>query len=336
MESQIARGKTNLADSRCAHYGRRTWSIIYASTVIQRRAGCGTIDLAFELFAEGRRPRQRGSVAQPEQHDLSASRSSISVAVLEKSIAEPLSRAEVVRDVRRYSGHIVPVKKCRLHANSLKEEIRADAFQGARIPDGPCATCSARLQSESSLGLRKNYPLEPSEYWWQLEEQLSRSSTASTRSSGICWRRCHLSRTAADGGEKDEGITSTDMKAASSGSLMCVSPASATSVQPQRFYLVVRTMTTGANRFPKIVSIAVELLAERLLELPPVLGRLERIVYVVQETIQIAERDARAGRARPVWYSRALNVLKRVQHDLLLQTVGVQTGTSSPDIMVRE
>ncbi|CAB0039691.1 unnamed protein product [Trichogramma brassicae] len=137
-----------------------------------RRAGCGTIDLAFELFAEDvglaseDQLRSQNSTIYPhrEQH---------LVAVLEKSIAEPLSRAEVVRDVRRYSRTICPVKKCRLHANSLKEEIVPTRFRGARISDGRARPARHVLQCESSRGLRKLYPLEPSEYWWQLEEQLS-------------------------------------------------------------------------------------------------------------------------------------------------------------------
>ncbi|CAB0039689.1 unnamed protein product [Trichogramma brassicae] len=109
---------------------------------------------AFELFAEDvglaseDQLRSQNSTIYPhrEQH---------LVAVLEKSIAEPLSRAEVVRDVRRYSRTICPVKKCRLHANSLKEEIVLTRFQGARIPDGRARPARHVLQSESSLGLRK-------------------------------------------------------------------------------------------------------------------------------------------------------------------------------------
>ncbi|CAB0044877.1 unnamed protein product [Trichogramma brassicae] len=66
---------------------------------------------------------------------------------------------------------------------------------------------------------------------------------------------------------------------------------------------------------------AVELLAELLLELPPVLGRLERIVYVVQETIQIAERAEQVTHGRLVFARPETR-----QHDLLLQTVGVQTA----------
>ncbi|CAB0042988.1 unnamed protein product [Trichogramma brassicae] len=94
------------------------------------------------------------------------------VAVLEKSIAEPLSRAEVVRDVRRYSWTICPVKKCRLHANSLKEEIvltrfRAREYQTA-VRDLLDTFCNLNRLVDYVY-----YPLEPAEYWWQLEEQLS-------------------------------------------------------------------------------------------------------------------------------------------------------------------
>ncbi|CAB0041876.1 unnamed protein product [Trichogramma brassicae] len=124
----------------------------YASTVIQRRAGCGTIDLAFELFAEDvglaseDQLRSQNSTIYPhrEQH---------LVAVLEKSIAEPLSRAEVVRDVRRYSRTICPVKKCRLHANSLKEEIVLTRFR-AREYQTAVRDLLDTLRSESSRGLR--------------------------------------------------------------------------------------------------------------------------------------------------------------------------------------
>ncbi|CAB0044878.1 unnamed protein product [Trichogramma brassicae] len=143
----------------------------YASTVIQRRAGCGTIDLAFELFAEDvglaseDQLRSQNSTNYPhrEQH---------LVAVLEKSIAEPLSRAEVVRDVRHYSRTICPVKKCRLHANSLKEEIVLTRFR-AREYQTAVRDLLGTFCNLNRLLDYVNYPLEPSEYWWQLEEQLS-------------------------------------------------------------------------------------------------------------------------------------------------------------------
>ncbi|CAB0032733.1 unnamed protein product, partial [Trichogramma brassicae] len=144
----------------------------YASTVIQRRAGCGTIDLAFELFAEDVGLASERSVAQPEQHELSASREQHLVAVLEKSIAEPLSRAEVVRDVRHYSRTICPVKKCRLHANSLKEEIVLTRFR-AREYQTAVRDLLGTFCNLNRLLDYVNYPLEPSEYWWQLDEQLS-------------------------------------------------------------------------------------------------------------------------------------------------------------------
>ncbi|CAB0041572.1 unnamed protein product [Trichogramma brassicae] len=143
----------------------------YASTVIQRRAGCGTIDLAFELFAEDvglaseDQLRSQNSTNYPhrEQH---------LVAVLEKSIAEPLSRAEVVRDVRHYSRTICPVKKCRLHANSLKEEIVLTRFR-AREYQTAVRDLLGTFCNLNRLLDYVNYPLEPSEYWWQLDEQLS-------------------------------------------------------------------------------------------------------------------------------------------------------------------
>ena len=139
--------------------------------MIQRRAGCGTIDLAFELFAEDvglaseDQLRSQNSTIYPhrEQH---------LVAVLEKSIAEPLSRAEVVRDVRRYSRTICPVKKCRLHANSLKEEIVLTRFR-AREYQTAVRDLLGTFCNLNRLVDYVNYPLEPSEYWWQLEEQLS-------------------------------------------------------------------------------------------------------------------------------------------------------------------
>ncbi|CAB0043289.1 unnamed protein product [Trichogramma brassicae] len=119
----------------------------------------------------GRRPasedqlRSQNSTIYPhrEQH---------LVAVLEKSIAEPLSRAEVVRDVRRYSRTICPVKKCRLHANSLKEEIVLTRFR-AREYQTAVRDLLGTFCNLNRLLDYVNYPLEPSEYWWQLEEQLS-------------------------------------------------------------------------------------------------------------------------------------------------------------------
>ncbi|CAB0037654.1 unnamed protein product [Trichogramma brassicae] len=137
----------------------------------ERRAGCGTIDLAFELFAEDvglaseDQLRSQNSTNYPhrEQH---------LVAVLEKSIAEPLSRAEVVRDVRHYSRTICPVKKCRLHANSLKEEIVLTRFR-AREYQTAVRDLLGTFCNLNRLLDYVNYPLEPSEYWWQLDEQLS-------------------------------------------------------------------------------------------------------------------------------------------------------------------
>ncbi|CAB0033927.1 unnamed protein product [Trichogramma brassicae] len=142
----------------------------------------------------GRRPRQRGSVAQPEQHDLSASRAASRRGAGEIHIgqgfkskyyrlgdsrcdryftivsyvkAEPLSRAEVVRDVRRYSRTICPVKKCRLHANSLKEEIVLTRFR-AREYQTAVRDLLGTFCNVNRLVDYVNYPLEPAEYWWQL------------------------------------------------------------------------------------------------------------------------------------------------------------------------
>ncbi|CAB0040203.1 unnamed protein product [Trichogramma brassicae] len=166
----------------------------YASTVIQRRAGCGTIDLAFELFAEDvglaseDQLRSQNSTNYPhrEQH---------LVAVLEKSIAEPLSRAR--GGARRQallpdhmSGEEVPSARQQFEGGD-----RADAFQGARIPDGRARPARHVLQSESSLGLRKTIRSSRPSTGGSSRSSSARSSTASTRSSGICWRRCHLSRT---------------------------------------------------------------------------------------------------------------------------------------------
>ncbi|CAB0033091.1 unnamed protein product [Trichogramma brassicae] len=193
-----------------------------------RRAGCGTIDLAFELFAEDvglaseDQLRSQNSTIYPhrEQH---------LVAVLEKSIAEPLSRAEVVRDVRRYSRTICPVKKCRLHANSLKEEIVLTRFRAREYQTAvrdllgtfcdlivSWTTCTTRSSQPSTGGSSRS--------------SSARSSTAST------------------------GIVGTvDVHQPSFGYNLAL-------------YLVVLTVNTrlilnlfyqddnGANRFPKITS----------------------------------------------------------------------------------
>ncbi|CAB0042591.1 unnamed protein product [Trichogramma brassicae] len=102
----------------------------------------------------GRRPRQRGSVAQPEQHDLSASR-----AASRRGAGEIHSRAaEQGRgDARRQallpdhmSGEEVPSARQQFEGGD-----RADAFQGARISDGRARPARHVLQCESSRGLRK-------------------------------------------------------------------------------------------------------------------------------------------------------------------------------------
>ncbi|CAB0032931.1 unnamed protein product [Trichogramma brassicae] len=49
---------------------------------------------------------------------------------------------------------------------------RADAFQGARIPDGRARPARHVLRSDRLVDY-VYYPLEPAEYWWQLEDQLS-------------------------------------------------------------------------------------------------------------------------------------------------------------------
>ncbi|KAL7293324.1 hypothetical protein TKK_0013096 [Trichogramma kaykai] len=212
----------------------------YAPTVIQRRAGRGTIDLAFELFAEDvglanedvnylvmsqtldfflrafddalhykyakyligtqmdREEDFRALLRHLEARDyayvtivrlvnetrgriyqLRSQNSTIYphreqhlVAVLEKPIAEPLSRAEVVRDVRPYSQTICPVKKCRLHANSLKEEIVLTRFR-AREYETAVRDLLDTFCDLNRLVDYVYYPLKPAEYWWQLEEQLS-------------------------------------------------------------------------------------------------------------------------------------------------------------------
>ncbi|CAB0042068.1 unnamed protein product [Trichogramma brassicae] len=120
----------------------------------------------------GRRPRQRGSVLRSQNSTNYPHREQHLVAVLEKSIAEPLSRAEVVRDVRHYSRTICPVKKCRLHANSLKEEIVLTRFR-AREYQAAVRDLLGTFCNLNRLLDYVNYPLEPSEYWWQLDEQLS-------------------------------------------------------------------------------------------------------------------------------------------------------------------
>ncbi|CAB0037365.1 unnamed protein product [Trichogramma brassicae] len=132
---------------------RFDWIDNYASTVIQRRAGCGTIDLAFELFAE-----DVGLASEDQlrsQNSTNIRIASSIVAVLEKSIAEPLSRAEVVRDVRRYSPDHMSGEEVPSARQQFEGGDRADAFQGARIPDGRARPARHVLQSESSLGLRK-------------------------------------------------------------------------------------------------------------------------------------------------------------------------------------
>ncbi|CAB0028287.1 unnamed protein product [Trichogramma brassicae] len=102
----------------------------------------------------GRRPRERGSVAQPEQHDLSASR-----AASRRGAGEIHSRAaEQGRgDARRQallpdhmSGEEVPSARQQFEGGD-----RADAFQGARISDGRARPARHVLQCESSRGLRK-------------------------------------------------------------------------------------------------------------------------------------------------------------------------------------
>ncbi|CAB0041001.1 unnamed protein product [Trichogramma brassicae] len=102
----------------------------------------------------GRRPRQRGSVAQPEQHDLSASR-----AASRRGAGEIHSRAaEQGRGGARrqallpdhMSGEEVPSARQQFEGGD-----RADAFQGARISDGRARPARHVLQCESSRGLRK-------------------------------------------------------------------------------------------------------------------------------------------------------------------------------------
>ncbi|CAB0039693.1 unnamed protein product, partial [Trichogramma brassicae] len=119
----------------------------------------------------GRRPRQRGSVAQPEQHDLSASR-----AASRRGAGEIHSRAaEQGRGGARrqallpdhMSGEEVPSARQQFEGGD-----RADAFQGARIPDGRARPARHVLRSDRLVDY-VYYPLEPAEYWWQLEEQLS-------------------------------------------------------------------------------------------------------------------------------------------------------------------
>ncbi|CAB0035619.1 unnamed protein product [Trichogramma brassicae] len=138
----------------CAYARRRTLFFFPTKMDKIRRAGCGTIDLAFELFAEDvglaseDQLRSQNSTIYPhrEQH---------LVAVLEKSIAEPLSRAR--GDARRQallpdhmSGEEVPSARQQFEGGD-----RADAFQGARISDGRARPARHVLQCESSRGLRK-------------------------------------------------------------------------------------------------------------------------------------------------------------------------------------
>ncbi|CAB0029813.1 unnamed protein product [Trichogramma brassicae] len=92
----------------------------------------------------GRRPRQRGSVAQPEQHDLSASR-----AASRRGAGEIHSRAaEQGRGGARrqallpnhMSGEEVPSARQQFEGGD-----RADArFRARANTRRPCATCSAR------------------------------------------------------------------------------------------------------------------------------------------------------------------------------------------------
>ncbi|CAB0032932.1 unnamed protein product [Trichogramma brassicae] len=128
--------------------------ITRASTVIQRRAGCGTIDLAFELFAEDVGLASEDQLRQPEQHDLSASR-----AASRRGAGEIHSRAaEQGRGGARrqallpdhMSGEEVPSARQQFEGGD-----RADAFQGARISDGRARPARHVLQCESSRGLRK-------------------------------------------------------------------------------------------------------------------------------------------------------------------------------------
>ncbi|CAB0043882.1 unnamed protein product [Trichogramma brassicae] len=103
----------------------------------------------------GRRPRQRGSVAQPEQHDLSASRAASrrGAGEIQYSRAAEQGRGGARRQALlpdHMSGEEGPSARQQFEGGD-----RADAFQGARIPDGRARPARHVLQSESSLGLRK-------------------------------------------------------------------------------------------------------------------------------------------------------------------------------------
>ncbi|CAB0043007.1 unnamed protein product [Trichogramma brassicae] len=119
----------------------------------------------------GRRPRQRGSVAQPEQHELSASR-----AASRRGAGEIHSRAaEQGRGGARRQALLpdhMSGEEVRLHANSLKEEIVLTRFR-AREYQTAVRDLLGTFCNLNRLLDYVNYPLEPSEYWWQLEEQLS-------------------------------------------------------------------------------------------------------------------------------------------------------------------
>ncbi|CAB0041000.1 unnamed protein product [Trichogramma brassicae] len=89
----------------------------------------------------GRRPRQRGSVAQPEQHYLSASRAA-------EQGRGGARRQALLPD--HMPGEEVPSARQQFEGGD-----RADAFQGARISDGRARPARHVLQCESSRGLRK-------------------------------------------------------------------------------------------------------------------------------------------------------------------------------------
>ncbi|CAB0029812.1 unnamed protein product [Trichogramma brassicae] len=110
----------------------------------------------------GRRPRQRGSVAQPEQHELSASR-----AASRRGAGEIHSRAaEQGRGGARRQA-LLPD-----HMSVLKEEIVLTRFR-AREYQTAVRDLLGTFCNLNRLLDYVNYPLEPSEYWWQLDEQLS-------------------------------------------------------------------------------------------------------------------------------------------------------------------
>ncbi|CAB0030100.1 unnamed protein product [Trichogramma brassicae] len=101
----------------------------------------------------GRRPRQRGSVAQPEQHDLSASR-----AASRRGAGEIHSRAaEQGRGGARRQALLLdhmPGEEVPSARQQFEGGDRADAFQGARIRDDRARPARHVLRSESSRGLR--------------------------------------------------------------------------------------------------------------------------------------------------------------------------------------